>query len=148
VRSQDKYFIKLRPPPSVFKFTSLFYAVLPNGSKKRVWINEKSIIFRVFVLEMIIVMIYLTYFFSSLDYVTSIGFILSPQVIQNPSPFLQTWEVNSFSSYRRQRYSDWLRAGRFGDVIPVGTRFSAPIQTDPGSHLASYKVYSGSLSRR
>jgi len=34
-------------------------------------------------------------------------------------------------------YSDWLRAGRSGDRIPVGTRFSAPVQTVPGVHPAS-----------
>ena len=34
-------------------------------------------------------------------------------------------------------YSDSLPAGRFGDRIPVGARFSAPVQTGPGTHPAS-----------
>jgi hypothetical protein len=32
------------------------------------------------------------------------------------------------------------KAGRSGDRIPVGARFSAPVQTGPGSHPASYTM--------
>ena len=38
---------------------------------------------------------------------------------------------------QRSRYSDWVRAGRFGDRIQVGSRFSAPVQTGPGAHPVS-----------
>jgi len=43
------------------------------------------------------------------------------------------------------RYSDSLRAGRSGDRIPVVVRFSAPVQTGPGAHLASYTMGTGSF---
>jgi hypothetical protein len=47
---------------------------------------------------------------------------------------------------RVRRYSDSLRAGRSKDRIAVGTRFSAPVQTGPGTHPASYTMSIGLLS--
>ena len=41
------------------------------------------------------------------------------------------------------RYSDSLRAGRFGDGIPVRARFSEPVQVHP----ASYTMDTGFLTR-
>jgi len=38
-----------------------------------------------------------------------------------------------------------LPAGRPGDRIPVGARFSAPVQTGPGPHPASCTMGTGSL---
>jgi hypothetical protein len=43
------------------------------------------------------------------------------------------------------RYSDWLWARRCGDRIPVGVRFSAPVQTGPGAHPASCTMGTGSF---
>jgi hypothetical protein len=42
--------------------------------------------------------------------------------------------------------SDWLWAERFGDRIPVGARFSAPVQTGPGAHPASCTMGTGSFT--
>jgi hypothetical protein len=44
------------------------------------------------------------------------------------------------------RYSDWLRAGRSGDRIPVGARYFAHVQTGPGAHPASCTMGTGSFS--
>jgi hypothetical protein len=43
------------------------------------------------------------------------------------------------------RYNDSLRAGRSGDGIPLGVRFSAPVQTGRGAHPASYTMGTGSF---
>ena len=45
----------------------------------------------------------------------------------------------------RSRYSDSLWTGQSGDQIPMGARFSAPVQTSPGAHSASYTKDTGSF---
>ena len=46
---------------------------------------------------------------------------------------------------QRSQYSDSLRTGRSEDRIPVGASFSAPVQTGPGAHPASYTIGTGSF---
>jgi hypothetical protein len=45
------------------------------------------------------------------------------------------------------RYSYSLRDGRTGDRIPVGERFSVPVQSGSGAHPASYTMSTGFLCR-
>jgi hypothetical protein len=45
----------------------------------------------------------------------------------------------------RRRYSDWIRAGRYGDRIPVWARFFAPVQTGLGAHSVSCTMGTGSF---
>ena len=45
------------------------------------------------------------------------------------------------------QHGDLPRAGRSGDRIPVGARFSAPVQSSPGAHPASCTTGTQSLSR-
>jgi len=46
----------------------------------------------------------------------------------------------------RSRYGGSLRAGRYGVLIPVCTRFSSLYQSGPEAHVSSYTVGTRSLS--
>jgi len=45
------------------------------------------------------------------------------------------------------RYSDLLQTGQSRDRIPVVARFSAPVQTGPGAHIALCIMGTRSLSQ-
>jgi hypothetical protein len=60
------------------------------------------------------------------------------------SYFLSVTESEGGPGYF-SRYSDSLRTGRSGDGIPVGARYSAPVQTVPGAYPGSYTMGTGSF---
>ena len=61
-------------------------------------------------------------------------------LVSNNITIVSSKELGSLS-----KYSDSLQAGWSGDRIPVGARFSIPVQTGPGTHPASYTMGTGSL---
>ena len=67
-------------------------------------------------------------------------------VIEHPFPVSISHVQNFNWAGSRSRYSDFLRAGRSGDRIPVGARFSASVQTGPEAHPASCAMGTGSFS--
>jgi hypothetical protein len=58
---------------------------------------------------------------------------------------LSSTDVKNERSYSSYWYSDWLRAGRSGNRIPVRVRFFAHVHTGPGAHPASCTVCTGSF---
>jgi len=48
-------------------------------------------------------------------------------------------------SEQLSRHNESLQTGLAGDRIPVGARFSAPVQIGPGAHPASYEISTGSF---
>ena len=69
------------------------------------------------------------------------------QLLQH-GEFVDLYQINTNAI--AQSYSDSLRAGRSGDRIPVGARFSTPVQTGSGPIQPPIRVpdYSRGLSGR
>ena len=55
-----------------------------------------------------------------------------------PFGYLET--DSQCTSGLRKRYSDSIQAGRSGDRTPLVARYSAPVQTGPEAHPASYTM--------
>jgi hypothetical protein len=59
---------------------------------------------------------------------------------------LNTQDIHNLYTYLvGSRIAVGIVSWRSGDRIPVGARFSAPLQTGPGAHPASYAMVTGSF---
>jgi hypothetical protein len=66
--------------------------------------------------------------------------------LKRPRLYLCLWVLSPLPG-RHCGYSDSLRAGQYGVRTPVRARISVPVQTGPGSHLASYTIGTESFPR-
>ena len=67
--------------------------------------------------------------------------------IRLPAVLTLTFDVSEYSASIYIQEVDRDRAGRSGEPIPVGARFSSQVQTSPGARSASCIIGTGSLSR-
>jgi hypothetical protein len=70
------------------------------------------------------------------------SFTLSPHPSSFTLPLLNLYFVSHFFVGRD---SDWLRAGRSGDRIPVMAKFFAQVQTGTGAHPSSCTMGTGTF---
>jgi hypothetical protein len=73
------------------------------------------------------------------------GKVFSPTARPPLPPRNYSWYSFLLWAGYLSRYSDWLRAGRSGDRIPVEARFFAHVQTGHGAHPASCTIGTGSF---
>ena len=76
---------------------------------------------------------------------TSVSHTFAMQSLPFRLSYLNITQARYRGPRQLSRYSDLLRAGRSGHRIPVGARFSAPVQTGRGAHPASCKMATGSF---
>jgi len=67
------------------------------------------------------------------------------QALRLHPPENQTLHIPSVGTYGSMQKSEELVSEMSGDRIPVGARFSAPVQTGPGAHPASCTMGTGSF---
>jgi len=64
---------------------------------------------------------------------------------QGPLGGYRAEREKNYIFFHLRQSTDSQRAGRYGDRIPVGVRFSVPVQIGPEAHPASYTMGTGSF---
>ena len=83
--------------------------------------------------------------YASYDVITMLGIAVISLILPTSSQIYESYDIDIRGHDSSVGTSTTLRAGRSWDRIPVGSRFSAPIQTGPGAYPASCTMGTGSF---